>query len=316
MNSSIPEEPDNTGPLAPSRPEPILAELVPSQTTARPAAVPAPWRRHLPLILFLATCLSTFFVGTFYVFGSLSEGLIYAASLMTILVCHEMGHYVQARRYHVPASLPYFVPVPIPPIGTMGAVIAMRPGVGDRKAMFDIGITGPLAGLVPTLVFCVVGLQHAELKQIAPRDGFSWVFNEPLLMQFLSHYYVGPRPEGHDVILNPTLFASWVGLLITSLNLIPIGQLDGGHILYALLRKKAHFVASWLLKAAMVGVAAIFVIYRQPVWILMILLLVLVGPYHPPTANDNVPLGPARIVLGWLTLAFVLVGFTPIPMQL
>jgi len=135
-------------------------------------------------------------------------------------------------------------------------------------------------------------------------------------MQLLEWLRFGPMPANHGVLWHPMAFAAWVGLLITSLNLIPIGQLDGGHILYALLRKKARPVASFLLMTAGGAVVVATFVLGYPIWIIMILLLFLMGPNHPPTANDNVPLGRWRIVLGWLTLAFVLVGFTPVPIKI
>jgi Zn-dependent protease len=187
----------------------------------------------------------------------------------------------------------------------MGAVILMDPRTGDRKALFDIGITGPLAGLIPTLVFCIVGLQHSKLGFPDPQGGFG----EPLVFQFLSYLRFGPRLEGMDVVIGPMAMAGWVGLFITALNLLPIGQLDGGHILYGLLRWRARPVATTLLIAAIGAV-----IYFQMVgWFLMIFLLLLMGPAHPPTTDDTVPLGPWRMILGWLTLAFLPFGFTPNP---
>ncbi len=209
------------------------------------------WR--LPLLLFVATCLSTLEAGGADVtlgehwWADLLMGFRYAVPVMTILICHEMGHFIQAHRYGVYASLPYFIPMPLSPLGTLGAVIAMEPRVGHRRALFDIGITGPLAGLVPTLIFLVVGLQHSRL---GIPSGHGMFYGDPLLFQFLAHCILGPIPQSYQVVADPMAFAGWVGLLVTSLNLIPIGQLDGGHILYALLRKKAHKVASLLLFGA------------------------------------------------------------------
>jgi Zn-dependent protease len=323
--------------LPPSGGEPLVAELVAEPSRPRR---PLMLGRRLPLTLFVLTCVSVLLAGTrlpdvflntvlevvFEQRWTLDvhklarllpemclHGYIYGLSVMTILVCHEMGHYIQARRYRVPATLPLFVPMPIGPIGTLGAVIAMRPGVGDRRAIFDIGISGPLAGLVPTLVFAVVGLLLSKKAVLSPN---AEVYGDPLLMQLLVRLIFGPLPPGHDVVLHPMAFAAWVGLLVTSINLIPIGQLDGGHVLYALLRRKAHQVASFLLTAAAVAVVASTVFFHYPAWFVMVLLLFFMGPKHPPTANDDVPLGPVRIVLGWLTLAFVLVGFTPMPFQM
>jgi membrane-associated protease RseP (regulator of RpoE activity) len=301
-------------------PEIIRAEIVDEMEPG------APWewrevrpvrrqRRVLvPVILFVGTCLSTLVVGL----GDFREGwlpaivfgLRYAVPVMTILVCHEMGHFIQAYRYGVYASLPYFIPMPFSPLGTFGAVIAMEPRMGHRRALFDIGISGPLAGLVPTFIFLIVGLQHSK---VVPPGAHGWVFGEPLMFQWLASYFLKPVPEGFDVVLDPMALAGWVGLLVTSLNLIPIGQLDGGHVLYALLRDRANRVASFLLFLALVVVVLNFREYGN--WTLILILLLIMGPVHPPTADDEEPLGIVRTVLGWLTLAFIVVGFTPTPLK-
>ena len=304
----------------------ILAELVPEPAANRPPSPPSQPQRPkiaLPLGLFILTCLSTFMVGG-RAAGLISEfplvidldkflwgGFCYAVPLMTILICHEAGHFLQALRYRVTASYPYFIPMPFSPIGTMGAVIAMSSNMRDRRALFDIGISGPLAGLVPTIIFCVLGLHWSEVLPLplGPRE----YLGEPLLFKFIIRHVIGELPPGHDVFLHPTAFAGWVGLLITSLNLFPIGQLDGGHIFYALLLKKSYRVAPWILKFGALAALYITVAYANPIWILMIVLLFIMGPKHSPTANDNVPLGRARIILGWATLTFVLIGFTPMP---
>jgi membrane-associated protease RseP (regulator of RpoE activity) len=249
----------------------------------------------LPAVLFLLTCYTTYGAG----------GPAYSFALMLTLVCHEFGHYIQARRYRVPASLPYFIPIPAPPLGTMGAVIAMRGEMPNRRALFDIGISGPLAGLVPALIFTVWGL---SLSTVVPKQP-SGMLGDPLLFKFLVRQFFGVLPSHQDVLLHPLAYAGWVGVLITSLNLMPIGQLDGGHILYAILRRKAHVVA-W---ALLVGAVTAVVLMHSYQWTVMLLLLAFMGPTHPPTANDEVPLGTPRIVLGWITLAFVIIGFTPRP---
>jgi membrane-associated protease RseP (regulator of RpoE activity) len=273
----------------------ILAEVAPTDMAEVERTHEIPWT---PILLFIACCASTYFV----------NGPIYAVAVMGILVCHEAGHYIQARRYGVPASLPYFIPMPFSPIGTMGAVIAMRGHMGNRKALYDIGISGPLAGLVPTIICTYVGLALSHVEQIPPNARL-FQFNEPLLFQWISQLFFGPLPENSIIIGHPLAIAGWVGMLITALNLIPIGQLDGGHILYALLRGKAHIVAWMLMIAAVVGM----VVTQQYGWMLMLVLLFMMGPAHPPTADDEMPLGTGRVILGWLTLAFVIVGFTPTP---
>ena len=308
--------------LAP-RTQIIMAEWVPEPPAQYPPVAPPARRRvWLPLGLFVATCLSTLLAGSAE-FGlshlqelgpaeglklALLEGLKYALPVMTILVFHEMGHFLQARRYGVYASYPFFIPMPISPLGTFGAVIAMDARMGDRKALFDIGISGPLAGLVPTLVFCVVGLKLSKVVP-APEVPGGLTIGAPLLFQQISAWVLEPLQRGYVVDLHPMAFAGWVGLLITAINLIPVGQLDGGHVLYALLRTKAHRVATLLLLGAVAGVI-MFGLYG---WTLMLVLLMFMGPIHPPTANDNVPLGRWRILLGWLTLSFIVIGFTPTP---
>ncbi|HTM56017.1 MAG TPA: site-2 protease family protein [Pirellulales bacterium] len=259
-----------------------------------------PRRLLLPLLLFGATCLSTLAVG----------GPIYAAAIMFILLSHELGHYVQARRYHVPASLPYFIPFPLSPLGTMGAVIGMSGQMPNRRVLFDVGISGPLAGLVPALACSVVGLYWSDLRAVPP--GVQGMLGDPLLFQWIVKWFFGPIPPGHDVILHSLAYAGWVGVLITSVNLFPIGQLDGGHVLYAILREKAHLVATFLLLAALAAV----IYTRTPQWSLMLVLLLLMGPNHAPTANDDEPLTRGRVILGWLTLAFLLIGFTPRPFNM
>jgi Zn-dependent protease len=286
------------------------------------------------IALFLATCLSVFAAGfepgagfltaaaelyQAYVIGQLpqllprmlKDGAIFFSAVMAILVAHEMGHYLQSRRYKVPATYPFFIPFPIVPWGTMGAVIIQGAGVADRKSLFDIAISGPLAGLVFALPVTLIGLSQAHVAYIDPAAGGN-SYGDPLLLQWLARLYFGPIPENCDVYLNAWLFAGWVGIFITALNLMPIGQLDGGHILYTLIGRRAHGVALLLLAVAI----TFMIVQGQFGYTVMVALLFLSGPRHPPTANDHVALGTGRIVLGWLTLAFVIIGFTPVPIRI
>jgi len=296
----------------------------PALDTHDPRLTHVPRWKPLHLILFVLTCLSTFFVGAFpgglqflllarfeaitseMWLQMISDGLTYSSAVMAILLAHEMGHYLQARRYHVAASPPYFIPMPISPFGTMGAVIIQRSGYADRKKLYDIAISGPLAGLVLAIPIAWVGIQQSVVKPVP--EG-TVVFGDPLIMRWMYQAVHGAIGPNEDVVNNPLQFAGWVGFFITGLNLIPIGQLDGGHILYALIGRRAHLVAMLLLG----GIMAYVVFYEQYVWSLMIVLLLLMGPRHPPTANDDEKLGWFRIVLGWLTLAFIIIGFTPQP---
>lgn len=273
------------------------AEFVEPQVSAIP---PRP-RRVLPIVLFVMTCLTTYLAG----------GPAFSLALMMTLLAHELGHYLQARRYGVPASLPYFIPMPISPIGTMGAVILMQPGMGNRRTLFDIAISGPLAGIVPALLFCVLGLRWSAVVAVSDIQS-GWSLGEPLLFKLLVYLTFGSLGEGQDVLLHPIAFAGWVGVFITALNLIPIGQLDGGHILYSLLLKRAHVVAKGMLGAAVMAV----VLWGYWGWSLMLLLLMLMGPVHPPTANDQVELGTGRKILGWAALLFFPFGFTPMPFHI
>jgi len=264
-------------------------------------------RRLLVLLLFLATCGTTFFVWLL-IGGGLVGALQYSGTVMSILLFHEMGHYLQARRYNVPASLPYFIPMPLPPLGTMGAVIVQGAGVADRKQMFDIAISGPLAGLLIALPVMYFGVTQTHIVQ--PQVGQPGIaFGDPLIIKWTVAMVHRPLNPGEDVALTPVLFAGWVGIFVTALNLIPIGQLDGGHILYTLIGKRAHVVAIGLL----LGAIAYMVITRYFAYSLIVVLLLLFGPKHPPTADDTVPLGAFRVVLGWLTLGFIVIGFTPTP---
>jgi membrane-associated protease RseP (regulator of RpoE activity) len=243
-----------------------------------------------------------------------------------------MGHFIQAWRHGVRASLPYFIPMPSKPFGTFGAVIGMSSRIRDRRVLFDIGASGPLAGLVPAVLCCIVGLMWSKVVHVGDYPRFAPLFlpkGSEILPSFPFSAASGPTslgwplggplfhylqsrlvsvPFGHVLVWHPLAYAGWVGLFITALNLIPIGQLDGGHVLYALLRRRAHLVAVLLLISAVVVVSTT---PRFAQWLFMLLLLMVLGPLHPPTADDDVPLGPVRVIVGWLTLAFLVLAFTP-----
>jgi membrane-associated protease RseP (regulator of RpoE activity) len=310
-------------PLA-HQPQVIIVDV---STHARTVS-PTPVRRwKMPLFLYVATWLTTWYAGILY--SSVRAGwtellldaLRYAVPVMLILTAHELGHFLQAVRYGVPASFPWFIPMPpvlfgtlLNPFGTMGAVIVQRSGVATRKQMFDIAITGPLAGLVVTIPVVLWGLSESRIEAF-PLDAQGFRFGDPLLLRWLATWFVGPLGPNEDYILNPPLMAGWVGIFITALNLFPVGQLDGGHILYCLLGPPARRVTRTLyhLLVAVVLLGGLFFEPRYMSWLLMLLLLRMGGVEHPPTANDREPLGPVRIFLGWLTLGFVVIGFTPIP---
>jgi len=289
----------------------------------------------LPLLLYLATWLTTTFcriefgnetlhsllvslclsvVGAesaaqhWAVFGQhLWNAFLFSIALMFILTCHELGHYIQSRRYRIRSSLPYFLPLPFGPLGTFGAVIAMDDEVPHSRALFDIGISGPLAGLVPTLVFLYYGIQWSYL---GPRQPSEFEFSDPLLFQWIVYWVFGHIPPDMILHWHPVAFAAWVGLLLTALNLMPFSQLDGGHVFYALLGRKSIPIVYCLFVAAIIAVAWSQLWH----WSVLLILLALIGISHPPTANDAMPLTFFRRCLGWTTLMFVFVGFTPSPL--
>jgi membrane-associated protease RseP (regulator of RpoE activity) len=319
----LPDE--DPGPPRPA-PEAVLVDR--EGRVVRPAGVRRP---HLawPIGLFIATCLSTFWAGggRVAILGTLAQidpaivqqyfvyGLEYAATVLAILFAHEMGHFLQSVRYGVPATLPMFIPMPFNPIGTFGAVIFQRGDMADRRALFDIAISGPLAGLVLAIPALVVGLQ---LSSIGRPAGDSLIFGEPLLVKWLIHLRFGTLLPGEDVILHPIAFAGWVGIFITGLNLLPMSQLDGGHVLYSLLLRRSRPIALSLWFAAVAAVLVDAVLGRGDLlmWLLMLGLIWMMGVQHPPTRNDHMELGMGRTVLGWVTLAFVIIGFTPYPITI
>lgn len=236
------------------------------------------------------------------------NGLKYAVPLMIILLCHEMGHFLQSVRYRVPASFPYFIPLPVPPLGTMGAVILQGRGVADRRQMFDIAVSGPIAGLIVTLPVLYYGILTSEFSAgtITPTE---MEFGEPLLLKWMIRWLHGPTPEGAVFVLNGYGFAGWVGVFITAMNLLPVGQLDGGHILYTLIGRPAHWVAMGIIAVG----CAVMVKTGTYSYLILVLLLTLTGVKHPPTSSDHIPLGVVRHLLGWATLSFLIIGFTPQP---
>ncbi|MCL2348756.1 MAG: site-2 protease family protein [Planctomycetaceae bacterium] len=269
--------------------------LCPAQQT--PAPEPAQrWR--LPLFLYVATWVSVYSVG----------GIRFAVAVMTILTFHELGHYLQARRYRVSASLPYFLPIPVTLFGTMGAIIKMDGRIPSRRALFDIGISGPLAGLVPTLIFCIIGVSTAQVVPLESIEG-DVLFKNPPIVQWLSDFTFGQLPYDMTLDMGAIGRAGWFGLFLTTLNLFPIGQLDGGHVFYALLGRRAAALSSGLF----FGIVCFVMLTQRYMWIPMLALLYMMNPQHPPTQNDDKPLGTSRTVLGTATLLFLFIGFSANP---
>jgi membrane-associated protease RseP (regulator of RpoE activity) len=291
-----------------------------------------PW---LQVYLFLATVGCVFYAGTQWSSEEhvpLWRGWTFAVPLLGILLCHEFGHYVFARRHRVDASLPYFIPLPFF-FGTLGAVIAMRSRIKTRDALLDIGAAGPLAGIAIAIPVICIGLAHSPVQPIRPGGLLE---GQALLYVLLKRIVLGRIPAGYDVYLHPTALAGWVGLLVTMLNLLPIGQLDGGHIAYALFGEKQDRYTRWFHFALVplgLGISIWTALSRhlagKPTvevvkgglqglnWLVFAAALLLLrkfsGPKHPPTGPE--PLSSGRRMVAWgCVLLFVLL-FMPIPLQ-
>jgi Zn-dependent protease len=318
-------------------------EVLPKITEAPPRRSLLIRRRvQLPIMLFLLTCLSTWFAGAtrwmplHYLAESLGlqlqdasgelapdfmelrqvlyahwlEGLAYMFCVQLFLFSHEMGHFLFAVYYRVRCTLPFFVPMPIMPTGTMGAVIAMEGHKADRRQIFDIGIAGPIAGLCIAAPVLYFGVRNLNLD-VTPGGGFA--FDLPLAVRWLVNT-LQPGKLGESNLVwvsqaNPWFIAGWFGLLMTALNMMPVSQLDGGHVTYTLWGKGAH----WVARAFMVFVFAYmaFDFKNHSTGALMAILVLVIGPDHPPTSDDKVPLGWFRILLGHASLIIPIICFTP-----
>ena len=237
--------------------------------------------------------------------GQLASGLPFSLTLMAILLAHELGHYLACQHYGVDASLPYFLPSPTL-IGTWGAFIRIRTPIYSRQALFDVGLAGPMAGFLVLLPVLVVGV---ALSKVTPGIGASGdlAFGTPALI-WIARQLTFPGVAGGDLYLHPVARAAWVGIFATALNLLPIGQLDGGHVLYALAGAR-HKLLSRIFVAALVPMG----IFYWP-WLLWAVLLLLFGMRHP-AIYDQEPLGGKRVILGWIALAIFLLCFMLAPIE-
>jgi membrane-associated protease RseP (regulator of RpoE activity) len=235
------------------------------------------------------------------------DGLIFMACVMSVLLMHEMGHFLMTIRHRVPASYPYFIPMPVMITGTMGAVISMDGSRANRKELFDIGLAGPLAGLVLTIPMVIIGIMIANAGPV-PRGAQH--FGDPLLVQLLIPW-LRNLPPGHELQVNPIYMAGWVGMLITGLNMLPVSQLDGGHVSYAVLGPFAR----WLGRGFIIA-AVLYIIWSGTInWVIMLVIVILIGVDHPPTADDTVKIGPLRWCLGLASLLIPIFCFTLVPLS-
>jgi membrane-associated protease RseP (regulator of RpoE activity) len=284
--------------LPPAAPLPPVPDWGPSPSRAtvipmrRRGGWASPW---VNVLLFALTAGSVFFVG----------GPLLVVGLLSILLAHEMGHYVLCRIYRVDATLPYFIPFPFTLVGTLGAFIRIRGPIPNRRALFDIGIGGPLAGFAVCLPVLALGLFEAKIVPDIPSE-YTLSLGEPLLFHW-SAVWLRHLGAGQTLSIGPLGMAAWFGLFVTALNMMPIGQLDGGHVAYSMLREKAHVVsriASWV---------CVGLIYFGPSWIVWAILLRVLGRRHPPTWDDGIRLGRGRVAVGILGFVIFAVCFTPTP---
>ena len=286
------------------------------------------WWRHI--LLFLLTVATTTDVGVSYYLSFLSElgtravrvdwsvirhGLVYSSAVLGILGAHEMGHYLACRYYNLDATLPFFLPFPLLSIsGTLGAVIKIKEPFPTRKALFDIAVAGPLAGfavLVPLLFYAV---HRSTLVTGAPMPPGTINFGEPLLFHLVAWLKFGSVGDQWQLNLHPIGFAAWFGMLATAWNLLPFGQLDGGHLSYATLGDRSRFLSFATV------VASIGMCFVSKSWIvmtaMMVAMLYFFGPRHPPVIDDYEPLGRGRHVIAILAVVLFVLCFTPVPIEI
>ena len=261
-------------------------------------------RRWLHLLLLFLTAVST------TVFGG---GVAYSVTILLILGAHEMGHYLACRYYQVDASLPFFIPSPLL-FGTFGAFIRIREPIPTKRMLFDIGAAGPFAGFLVAVPALIIGISLSQVETI-PARYFGPSLGEPLLFQAATRVLLGPVPEGSAVFLHPIGMAAWFGLLATALNLFPIGQLDGGHISYAVLGRRSTIVT-----LIMTGVAVCLTVFFSRSWlvwtVLLVAMIVSLGPRHPRTLDEDEPIDPTRRLLAGFALIMLVICFTPRPIEL
>ena len=302
-----------------------------SVDTWRPALPPIRIPR-LNLALFLLTLLTTTMAGAdsagaFVTLSAplqspinLGAGLSFSIPLMAILLAHEMGHYLTARRHGVEATLPYFIPAPLPSIffiGTFGAFIRMKSAPRTRRSMFEIGAAGPWAGFAVALLAVILGL---KLSKVTPLDTSAGGLNlgNSILFWGVSRVVLGVDPNAVNVDLHPMAFAGWVGLFITALNLLPVGQLDGGHVVYSLLGERVHRTVSrlcWAATALMVVVPYALGYAFWAGWLIWFVLVFFLGLGHPSTIDTHTPLTGTRRIMAWATIALFIVTFSPVPIS-
>jgi membrane-associated protease RseP (regulator of RpoE activity) len=295
---------------------------------------PRPHEWIVAVFLFCATLISTTFAGLFHVAGyagfsstfllSLKDpavylmGLSFSLPLMSILLAHELGHFIACRYYGMRCTPPFFLPAPVPVTGTLGAFIKIKSSFHHKRALFDIGVAGPLTGFLFCLPVLWFGIRHSEL---IPRETLGpgvLYFGEPLIFRLTGMIALGYSTQTHDLVAHPMLMAAWVGLLATSLNLLPIWQLDGGHIAYAVFGRLRQKRLSILMVVTLIFMS--FWNWPTPSYLLFALLLLIIGIkarfHHPPTMDETIGLGRTRRWIGFVALLIFLLSFIPVPVSI
>jgi len=288
-------------------------------------------RVWLHVLLFVLTIASTTLVGAGHYLTFLDDfrgsaalpmpfaallvrGFWYSGTILAILGCHELGHYFACRYYDVDASLPFFIPVPFLLTGTMGAFIRIREPIPSKRMLFDIGIAGPIAGFIVAVPALFIGLALSHVVRLPANSSDLMELGEPLLFKFGSWLLWGAQPDGYSLNMHPMAFAAWFGMLATALNLFPIGQLDGGHVSYAVLGPRWSTYVTF----GTVGVAMVLAYFASSwiVWTVMILaMLFTFGPRHPRVFDEEVPLDRTRLLIALLAVVMFILCFTAAPIR-
>lgn len=235
-------------------------------------------------------------------------GLPYSLSLMLILLIHELGHFFACRAHRIEATLPFFIPAPTL-IGTFGAFIKIKSPFSSKKSLFDVGMAGPLAGFLAAIPVICIGIAQSRIIETNSIPTAA-TLGEPLIFTLITRILKGPIAAHCDLLVHPIAFAGWFGLLATSFNLVPIGQLDGGHITYALFGKKSYYAGI----ASVVALVILGILFWQG-WLLWALIATLIGLRHPPIFEEE-RLDPKRKATAYAILAIFIVSFTPAPITL
>jgi membrane-associated protease RseP (regulator of RpoE activity) len=290
------------------------------QIIGQPGLVkPRPSNPWINLALFIATVISVVLIGAVNEGAnplsdpaSLAQGAPFAFTLLAILGTHEFGHYFAARHHRVAVTLPYFIPMPFSFVGTFGAFIQLRSPVRNRNQLFDVGVAGPLAGLVVAIPLLLYGLALSPVQPMPSGGGYMLEGNSLLYLgvKYLVHGQILPS-HGVDVMLHPIAFAAWFGLLVTAFNLLPVGQLDGGHVIFTLIGDKIRVVGTLFVATLLVMGIALW-----QGWFMWAFLIFLLGVGHPPPLNDITPLDGKRKLLALLVILIFVLVFVPVPLTI